>query len=165
MRRSAEPSWQATPTVSDMTANSGTAAGSTDEAAVRAALDAFIAAFEQGDTAAMRASFTSDAVSFPRSIMGGQRGGPIDLEAYRRTEGIDPQMLAVIEARRRDGNGRPSLSVEPRDVDIRVYGKAALATFHLCEDPSLGRRTFVLVKDPEGWKIVHMHASNVVSGE
>ena len=134
-------------------------------AAVRSALEDFIAAFERGDTVAMRASFANDAVSFPRSIMGGRRPEPIDAQAYRRIEGMDPQMLALIEACRRDKKGPPFLLIEPRDLDIRVYGKAALATFHLCHGSTLGRRTFVLVEENGAWKIVHVHASNVVSDE
>ena len=54
------------------------------------------------------------------------------------------------------------LNIEPADLEIRIFGDAALATFHLVgNDKRLGRRTFVLALIDDAWKIVHLHASNV----
>jgi ketosteroid isomerase-like protein len=135
------------------------------ETAVRDALARFISAFEQGDVEAMRAAFAPDAVTFPRTVMGAAARRPVEAAAYRRVEGIDPQMLAVIGERRRRKSGPPYLHIEPRDLDVRLYADAALVTFHLGDDSDLGRRTFVLARAGDDWKIVHMHASNVLSGE
>jgi ketosteroid isomerase-like protein len=49
-------------------------------------------------------------------------------------------------------------------ADLRIdllAADAALATFHLSAPNSVGRRTMVLVKTPQGWKITHLHASNM----
>lgn len=135
------------------------------EAEVQAALDAFVEAFERGDKAAMLAAFADDAVTFPRAIMGPRSDETLDRDDYRRVPGIDPQMLALIDRLTRTAERPPYLDIEPRDVDIRVSGNMALATFHLVGTRSLGRRTFVLVKRDGAWKILHLHASNVVEPE
>jgi len=139
------------------------ASASAAESDVRAALDAFIEAFEQGDIEAMRAAFADDAVTFPRAVMGGRSDEPIETGPYRRVTGIDPQMIEIVEQRRAEGQRPPFFSIEPRDVDIRITGDVALATFHLGGDDSLGRRTFVMVRRDAAWKILHLHASNVVA--
>jgi ketosteroid isomerase-like protein len=138
-------------------------AAQASEQEVRDALEAFIAAFEAGDTAAMREAFADDAVTFPRAIMSAGAEGPIDAGEYRRVRGIDPQMLELIDELKARGDGPPYLDIRPRDLDIRLFGDAALATFHLGDDNSLGRRTFVLARYGDAWKIVHLHASNVES--
>ena len=56
------------------------------------ALESFIAAFEDGDIETMEASFSHDAVTFPRSIMAHEYDEEIDVSKYRRVRGIDPQM-------------------------------------------------------------------------
>ena len=139
------------------------APASTAETDVRAALDAFIEAFENGDTDAMRTAFADDAVTFPRTVMGGRRDEPIETERYRRVSGLDPQMIEILEQRRAEGASPPLLRIEPRDVDIRVFGDVALVTFHLGGADSLGRRTFVMVRRESAWKILHLHASSVVA--
>lgn len=131
---------------------------------VRDALMDFVAAFEAGDTEAMQAAFAEDAVTFPRAIMAADLEGPIDPSRYRRVRGIDPQMLDLIENLKQRIENPPYLDIRPQDLDIRLYGDVALATFHLGDDRSLGRRTFVLARYGEAWKIVHLHASNVRAG-
>ena len=42
-----------------------------------------------------------------------------------------------------------------------VSNDVAVVTFHLGTDASIGRRTFVWKHSPSGWKIVHLHASNL----
>ena len=132
------------------------------ESEVLEALESFIAAFENGDIEAMEASFSRDAVTFPRSIMAHEYDGDIDVSKYRRVHGIDPQMRALIDSLKKSGRERPYLNIEPADLEIRIFGDAALATFHLVgNDKRLGRRTFVLALIDDAWKIVHLHASNV----
>lgn len=135
------------------------------EVEVKATLDDFLAAFERGDKEAMLAAFADDAVTFPRTIMGPQSDVSLDRDAYRRVSGIDPQMLALIDRLVAATARPPYLDIEPRDLDIRVSGDMALATFHLVGEYSLGRRTFVLVRRDETWKILHLHASNVAEPE
>lgn len=132
------------------------------ESDVLEALESFITAFENGDIETMEASFSPDAVTFPRSIMAHEYDGDIDVSKYRRVRGIDPQMRELIGSLEKSGRERPYLNIEPVDLDIQVFGDAALVTFHLAgDDERLGRRTFVLALIDGAWKIVHLHASNV----
>lgn len=137
-------------------------AGATPETEVRDALERFIAAFERGDLDAMREAFAPDAVTFPRAIMGGNISDGVDPDDYRRVSGIDPNMVRLIERRKQRGDTPPYFDIRPRDLDIRLVGDMALATFHLVgDDARLGRRTFVLQRRDGQWKILHLHASNV----
>jgi ketosteroid isomerase-like protein len=131
------------------------------EVEVLAALESFIAAFEDGDIEAMEASFSHNAVTFPRSIMAHEYDGEIEVSKYRRVRGIDPQMRELIDSLRKSGRERPYLDIKPVDLEIQVFGDAALVTFHLVGGERLGRRTFVLALIDDAWKIVHLHASNV----
>ena len=126
------------------------------------ALEVFIAAFEDGDIETMEASFSPNAVTFPRAIMANEYDGDIDVSKYRRVRGIDPQMRELIDSLKKSGRERPYLNIEPADLEIQMFGDAALVTFHLAgNDERLGRRTFVLALIEDAWKIVHLHASNV----
>ena len=55
--------------------------------------------------------------------------------------------------------GLSQISLVAEDIDLKVYDKAALATFHI-RDNELSRRTLLLEKKNEKWLIVHLHASN-----
>jgi ketosteroid isomerase-like protein len=54
------------------------------------------------------------------------------------------------------------MDIQPKEMRIQVFGDVAIATFHL-EDRAgfINRRTIVLEKTEKGWKIVHLHASEV----
>ena len=71
--------------------------------------------------------------------------------------------IDVWQASRLDAaEGMPNpLSIDPQDLDIRVLGEAALATFHLADESGLGRRSVVFRRQGGEWKILHVHASNV----
>lgn len=123
---------------------------------VREAVERFLSPFERGDIAAMEAAFARDATAFPRSVMASNRDFDIDLADFRRVRGMDPQMREIAA----QIGQRPALRLEPRDLEVRLYGRAAVVTFHLDGD-CLGRRTLVLAACDGEWKIVHLHASNV----
>ncbi len=125
---------------------------------MHAALLSFIRAFEVGDVESMKRAFSADATTFPRAAARQLAAS----DRARRTKGIDPEMLTAIEAAKASGIEPPYFGIEPRDLDIHVSGDMALATFHLNQDGVLGRRTFVLRRDSKAWKILHVHASNVV---
>ena len=61
------------------------------------------------------------------------------------------------------GKARPPfLDIKPEDMRVdRLTDEVALVTFRLGKEPRLGRRTIVLQRFSNGWKIVHIHASNV----
>ena len=56
----------------------------------------------------------------------------------------------------------PYMDLQPKDLKIQLLSPdVALATFHLLDGTTLSRRTIVLKRYPAGWKIVHIHASNL----
>lgn len=136
-----------------------------DEKEVMAALNNFLRAFENGNFETMEASMTNDAYIFPRAIMSNDSLGPIDNVNYRRINGLDPQMKQVINSIRESGKQPPFMKLEPKDLKITMLKEAAIVTFHLENGKSLSRRTIVLGKNNDTWKIVHIHPSNVVSSE
>ena len=79
-------------------------------------------------------------------------------------ESFERAWAAVFERIRRD-SGRtapPYFTLAPKDVHIQLLSeKVALVTFHLPQKETLGRRTLILEKLEPGWRIVHIHASNL----
>ena len=136
-----------------------------DTKEVMAALDNFLRAFENGNFEAMEASMTFDAYIFPRAIMSNDMTKPIENTNYKRIQGLDPQMKQVINSIRESGKQPPFMKLEPKDLKITILKEAAIVTFHLENGKSLSRRTIVLSKSDDTWKIVHIHPSNVVSSE
>ena len=54
------------------------------------------------------------------------------------------------------------MNIQPRDMKIQLFGNVAIATFYLDDRAGfVNRRTIVLNKSETGWKIVHLHASEV----
>jgi hypothetical protein len=75
---------------------------------------------------------------------------------------VEANFGKVFEHARRSASGPVYLHVEPRDVLIQMNGDTAVVTFEFDRDAgSYGRRTIVLVRRANGWKILHIHASNV----
>jgi len=54
------------------------------------------------------------------------------------------------------------MDLRPRELQVTILGAVAVVTFHLDDRPGfINRRTLVLRKTSRGWKIVHLHASEV----
>jgi hypothetical protein len=132
---------------------------------VMATLTTFIQAFENGNLDVMEAAFADNAVTFPRAIMSNEVRSPIRTSDYRRVRGLDPQMRQLIARWREGSTDPPYMTLEPKDLEVQMFTDAALVTFHLENGKSLSRRTFVMSKERGFWKIVHLHASNVVGSE
>jgi ketosteroid isomerase-like protein len=117
---------------------------------VEQALAAFLDAFMRLDRDQVRACFADEATVFH------PWGGSRQTEFWNATfdEWCPTQA------------GPPSLDIQPKDVDVHALGDVAIVTFHFRRDPAvLGRRTFVWRKSPSGWKIIHLHASNLPADE
>jgi ketosteroid isomerase-like protein len=56
--------------------------------------------------------------------------------------------------------GPPYFTLEPSEIQVQCLDNVAIVTFHLRGDRPLGRRTLVLRNGADGWKILHLHASN-----
>lgn len=114
---------------------------------VRATLDAFVEGLRTLDWPSMREAFAADATAF----------FPFD-EVPRRVEGIaaiEDAFRAFFATRA----GASPLDVRPRDVSTHLAGDAAIVTFHLDRNASVGRRTLVLRRAAGQWRIAHLHAS------
>ncbi len=67
-------------------------------------------------------------------------------------------------------DGPVRMNLVHRDLEVQLLGESAIVTFHLGQLPDLplsetysfSRRTFVLHIRNGEWKIVHLHASNVL---
>jgi len=113
----------------------------------------FVTAFNNFNWTAFRESFTDDATIFypfwnqARRIKGRQ-----EIESAWLT--IFPEFG--------DTNTTRKLQISPKDINIQLYRKTAIVTFHLGDGVNtLSRRTLVIVKKKHIWKIVHLHASSV----
>ena len=136
-----------------------------DQQEVMTALTNFVQAFENGDLATMEASFAVDATDFPRAVMSNNNSSSIQNSDYKRVVGIDPQMRRLISMWSANNDEPPYISLDPLDLEVKMFSDAALVTFHLIDGDALSRRSFVFSKREGEWKIVHLHASNVVSSQ
>jgi ketosteroid isomerase-like protein len=115
----------------------------------QALLADFLRAFSRLDLDAMLACFAPEATAF----------FPIEHERTRMEgrEAIATAFAAVLARVR--ATGATSIAVEAEGLVVQQSGDTAVATFHLGGE-HLGRRTVVLHRGAEGWRIVHLHASN-----
>lgn len=117
-------------------------------AQVNAATQHFLTSFEKLDWEEFRASFADDAcVFFPRPDTPERKCGRAAYEKEWRRVFDDEQ------------KGR--LVLHPEDLEIQMLGDdGAVVSFHLRNSQRIARRTIVFRKSADGWKIVHLHASN-----
>src|ERR1051326_5190929 len=117
----------------------------TAEPEVRKTLSDFIQAFDTLDSEKFRAAFADDAtVFYPRGV-------PPRADGRAEFEQTFRLVFEQIRAGRETG---PYMDLKPRDLKIQLAGEVAIATFHLEDRPGfLNRRTVVLEKRSNGWKI------------
>jgi ketosteroid isomerase-like protein len=129
--------------------------GEGSEVEIRRFLSDFIRAFDNLDWEKFRTAFTDDAtVFYPRQIANRANG---------RTE-VEENFKQVFEQIRAGRSTGPYMDIQPRELQLQLLGDAAIVTFHLDDRPGfINRRTLVLRKTTAGWKIVHLHASEVAS--
>ena len=125
----------------------------TADSEVRTTLTDFIQAFDNLDWERFRATFADDAtVFYPRGVPPRADGRP----EFERT------FRLVFEQIRAGRDAGPYMDLKPKDLKVQIAGDVAIATFHLEDRPGfLNRRTVVLEKRANGWKIIHLHASEV----
>lgn len=77
-------------------------------------------------------------------------------------EEFEKTFKAVFQQIRGAKTSAPYMDIQPKGTKIQIFGDIAIATFHLDDRTGfLNRRTIVLHKTKAGWKIVHLHASEV----
>jgi ketosteroid isomerase-like protein len=131
------------------------AAPTVPDPAVKAALTRFLTAFENLDWDAFRASFDEDAtVFFP---------APEPPQRFEGRAAVEAQFQRVFGGIRAAApSGPPFQRLVPEDLRIEQIGaNAAVATFHLRNAQRIARRTIVFKRTSRGWRIAHLHASNV----
>lgn len=125
------------------------------ESQVREAVANFIHAFDNLDWDTFRLAFSDDATVFYPRVFSERASGRTEFEKTFKT---------VFEQIRGGRTSAPYMDIQPKDIDIRIFGDTAIATFHLDDRPGfVNRRTIVMNKTPDGWKIVHLHASEVAN--
>lgn len=115
-----------------------------------AAATEFLEAFKNMDEARFDGFFAPDVTMFFPD-------GPFP---ERRVEGREAvlatfhEFFALVK-----GRGRTTLNIDPIDRRIQLYGEVAIVTFELDSDEAVGRRSIVLRRTGDDWRIVHFHAS------
>ena len=123
------------------------------EAEVRKTLADFVQAFDNLDWDPFRAAFSDDATVFYPREFPHRANGRLEFEMMFQ------KVFDRIRAGRTQG---PYMDIQPLDLHLQVAGDIAIVTFHLDDRPGfLNRRTIVLQKRTSGWKIIHLHASEV----
>jgi uncharacterized protein (TIGR02246 family) len=137
--------------LSCLTAQTPSSAAQQDD--LQQAVSNFIQAFDNLDWERFRTSFADDAtVFFPRGF---------PERATGRTE-FEKGFQQVFEQIRDGKQSPPYMHIQPLNEDIQRIGDIAIVTFHLDDRPGmLNRRTLVWQKTDHGWKIIHLHASEV----
>lgn len=131
-------------------------AGQRAEAEIKQTLTAFLTSFENLNWPKFKAFFAPDVTMFHPAPPNGRR---VD-----SPQEFEKAWLGVFE-RIRKNSGRdsaPFMSLQPQDLKIQIISpEVALVSFHLTDANVLNRRTIVFRHDADGWKIVHIHASNL----
>ena len=123
------------------------------EIEARQTLSNFIQAFDNLDWEKFRNTFAEDATVFYPREFPHRANGRAEIEANFRH---------VFQQIRGQATKPPYMDIQPRELHIQMLGDVAIATFHLDDRPGvLNRRTVVLSRTTGGWKIVHLHASEV----
>src|SRR6202041_938643 len=125
-------------------------------ASVEEALSAFVTAFDNLDWQAFRTCFSTTATIFHPAAP--------NTKLIDSPEQFEKAWLGVFE-RIKKSSGRtspPYMNLHPLDLRVEKLSEDwMLVTFHLVDGSMIGRRTLVFKQEPEGWKIVHIHASNI----
>ena len=127
-----------------------------EQEGVREVLAKFVVAFDNLNWETFRWSFSDNAtVFYPRAF---------PERADGRAE-FEKTFKVVFDQIRGKKAKPPYMNIQPKDLKIQMFGNIAIATFHLDDKVGfLNRRTIVLNKTENGWKIVHLHASEVAVG-
>lgn len=119
-------------------------------------LKRFLAAFNALDWQAFQDCLAEDVSPFnpdiPEAASLHRLDGRVEVESSFR------KVFAVS----RNAPGAAGPHIVPERTRVQQFGETAVATFEFQRSgSSFGRRTVVLNRGVTGWKIVHIHASNI----
>jgi hypothetical protein len=123
---------------------------------VEQALSRFLTAFDNLDWPAFRACFNDRPTMFHPS--------PPNIRRVDTPEEFEAAWHVVFERIRKNSSrtSPPYMKLSPTDLRIDpLADNVSLVTFHLIGDGKLSRRTLIFRHYDDGWKIVHIHASNL----
>jgi len=124
---------------------------------VQATMQGFLEAFDNLDMPAFIAYFADDATFFNRPAPPPQTF-PDRIEGKKEIQRVF--QVAFDQIRARSGRtSAPFQNIQPQNLLVQQFDNVAIVTFHLGTDSVRSRRTFVLKKIGEDWKIEHLHAS------
>jgi ketosteroid isomerase-like protein len=127
-------------------------------ASVEEALSAFVTAFDNLDWQAFRTCFSTTATIFHPAAP--------NTKLIDSPEQFEKAWLGVFE-RIKKSSGRtspPYMNLHPLDLRVaKLSEDVVLITFHLVDSATVSRRTLVFKREHDGWKIVHIHASNITA--
>lgn len=116
-------------------------------------VERFIAGFNHLDTNEIKGLFAEDATAFLPSP-----------DHPTRVEGRDAIVAAfepMFAAERKRHSGPDYLHFQAKSLSIQLVGGAAVATFDIGTSEVYSRRTLVIERRRGGWRIIHLHASNL----
>jgi ketosteroid isomerase-like protein len=127
-------------------------------ASIEEALSAFLMAFDNLDWQAFRTCFSRAPTIFHPAAP--------NIRRIDSPDQFEKAWLGVFE-RIKKSSGRtspPYMNLNPLDLRVEQLSEdVALVTFHLVDGGTVNRRTLVFKREPNGWKIVHIHASNITT--
>jgi ketosteroid isomerase-like protein len=127
-------------------------------ASIDEALSAFLTAFDNLDWQAFRTCFGSTATIFHPAAP--------NIRRIDSPDQFEKAWRGVFE-RIKKSSGRtspPYMNLNPLDLRVEKLSEdVALVTFHLVDGSTVNRRALVFKREASGWKIVHIHASNITT--
>jgi ketosteroid isomerase-like protein len=123
---------------------------------VEQVLSTFLVAFDNLDWPSFRVYFASDVTMFHPATP--------NIKRIDSPEDFEKAWLGVFaRIKKQSGRNRPPyMNLQPQDLRIQTLSpEIALATFHLIDGDTTSRRSILFKQYSDGWKIVHLHASNI----
>jgi SnoaL-like domain len=110
------------------------------------------------DWHAFRACFSGTATIFHPSAP--------NIKRIDSPDQFEKAWLGVFERIKKNSSRTSPPYMRLSRLDLRIEKLSedvALVTFHLVDGRTVNRRTLLCKRDPNGWKIVHIHASNITA--